>query len=255
MSSQVQHSATRSGYFSLPAKLCFVLTLSLLYFLIISIITLMNTITSATEDESLNTLHAKGLNAIVKGFNVFFGFTCLVTIIRLSYLIGNYILSIADLRVRAHYNFILFIFSFTIICLVPMLYMLCVHYLYKYNAPSYIRKNLIIQFFFTFLAINTYVVFVQAIFLLLTSMMCTLRSYHTFRYLIKLREIQLNPFARPSHIDHMYETRSMISTTRIVGRKPGCGVYGIPPGLLLAQNKHTPAMRSKMQLLQHPDLY
>lgn len=257
MSSKVETRVDRvrvSGHFSLPAKLCFVMTLSLIYFLIIAIVSLLNTVTWATEDEHF--FHAKALHMMVKGFNVFFAVAALVTIIRMSYVLGDHILSIADLRVRAHYNFILLIFSFAIIWIVPILYMLCVHYLYKYNAPSYIRKDLALQLFFTFLAINTYVIFVQAIFLLLTSIMCTLRSYHTFRYLIKLRELRLNPFAVPSDAERLYEARSMMaSTTKIVGRKPGCGVYGIPPGLLLAQGKHNPTTRSKLQLLQHADLY
>ncbi|UXI23059.1 leucine-rich repeat serine/threonine-protein kinase 1 [Sarcoptes scabiei] len=136
---------------------------------------------------SIRLFHHSSLYTIVKGFNIFVGIFVLVSIIILCYRIGDHILSIADLRKRSYYNFYLFLASFIIVITYPFIYvalarivgsMLIHETLFDFGALTMI----------CFVTIHSMILFVLAIFLLLTSIMSTMRSYNIFRHLIKLKE-------------------------------------------------------------------
>lgn len=171
------------------SKIWFGILLFELYHLVIWLVAFLNTSVWVTEQPKAQIFHQHGLYEFAKGFNVFFGVTVLLTTIVIAFLIGDWILSIADLRIRAHYNFALFISSFTLVIIIPTLYVLTLRYYAQARYDSFI-----IEVIMNFVALDAIIIFIQAIFLLLTAMLSTLRSYNIFRYLIKLREQRLNPF-------------------------------------------------------------
>ncbi len=158
---------------------------------IIAIVAFLNTVLRITEKPIEQWYHEPGLYAIAKGFNVFFGVTVLVAIICIAYQIGDRILHIASLRERADYNLYLFLGSATAVVAIPGLYMVIVHLRLFSLGPHW--NSLPLLTLSTCLALHASIFFLLAIFLLLTSVLTTLRSYNVFKYLVKLRQLHRTP--------------------------------------------------------------
>lgn len=173
------------------SKILSALLIFIAYHLILLVLALLNTAIWTTELPRFRLFHHSSLYAIVKGFNVFFGILIIITIIIICYKIGYRVLMIANLRNRANYNFYLFIFSFIIVIFVPIIYVATARQigtlLKRENLTNFAILTLI-----CFVAFDALILFVFAIFLLLTALMSTLRSYNIFRHLVKLHEEETN---------------------------------------------------------------
>ena len=165
--------------------------LTICYFMVVGLVSVLNTATWLTEPPYEQVYHQPGLYAVVKGFNTFFGMIVLIVVVFIAFVIGDRILLIPDLRIRAHYNFYLFVISATATVIIPFLYMLCRH-LHLFTL-SPVWNHFYLLCLSTFLALNACILFLLSIFLLLTALMCTLRSYSVFKYLVKLRRLHIPP--------------------------------------------------------------
>lgn len=173
------------------SKILSALLIFIAYHLILLVLALLNTAIWTTELPRFRIFHHSSLYAIVKGFNVFFGILIIVTIIIICYKIGYRVLMIANLRNRANYNFYLFIFSFIIVICVPIIYVAIARQIGTLMKRENLT-NFAILTLICFVALDALILFVFAIFLLLTALMSTLRSFNIFRHLVKLHEEETN---------------------------------------------------------------
>ncbi|OTF80481.1 hypothetical protein BLA29_005939 [Euroglyphus maynei] len=184
----------------------------------------MNTAIWTTELPRIQLWHHPGLYAVVKGFNVFFATLVVCIILIICFKIGDRILSIANLRIRANYNFYLLIISFIIVFFLPIVYVAIARHI----GTMLIREkltNFALLTLICFVAIDSMIIFVFAIFLLLTSIMSTMRSYNIFRHLVKLSEEKKHPKKKQQSTVMSNKRNKRVEQLR---RFPGHGVY---PGL------------------------
>ncbi|XP_046919443.2 uncharacterized protein LOC124499561 [Dermatophagoides farinae] len=203
-------------------KFCSGVLLFLAYHLIILLLALMNTAIWTTELPRIQLWHHPSLYAVVKGFNVFFGTLVICIILIICFKIGDHILSIANLRIRANYNFYLFIISFIIVFFFPIVYVAIARHI----GTMLIREkltNFALLTLICFVAIDSLIIFVFAIFLLLTSIMSTMRSYNIFRHLVKLSEEKKQPKKKQQQSNVMLTKRH--KRVEQLRRYPGHGVY------------------------------
>ena len=204
-------------------KICSGILLFLAYHLILLLLALMNTAVWTTELPRIQLWHHPSLYAVVKGFNVFFGTFIICIILVICFKIGDHILSIANLRIRANYNFYLLIISFIIVFCFPIIYV----YIARHIGTMMIQEkltNFTLLTLICFIAIDSMIIFVFAKFLLLTSIMSTMRSYNIFRHLVKLSEDK-------KQLKKKQQTKSNVKNKRIeqLRRYPGHH-YGVYPG-------------------------
>ena len=173
---------------SVPSRFVILFLFIFLYCFVILLISLMNAslmITDAavsSKETDFYHYHEPGLYGFAKGFNVFFGLLALCTIIVINSQISDYLLHIANLKERSNKNFYLFIISFSMILMIPTLYILTLRSKIFKNS----RYNLIELTIALFLAINACVLLVFGTFLLLVSLISTTQSYSVFRFLVML---------------------------------------------------------------------
>ncbi|XP_027193838.2 uncharacterized protein LOC113788574 [Dermatophagoides pteronyssinus] len=207
-------------------KICSGILLFLAYHLILLLLALMNTAVWTTELPRIQLWHHPSLYAVVKGFNVFFGTFIICIILVICFKIGDHILSIANLRIRANYNFYLLIISFIIVFCFPIIYV----YIARHIGTMMIQEkltNFTLLTLICFIAIDSMIIFVFAIFLLLTSIMSTMRSYNIFRHLVKLSEDKKQLKKK----QQQQQPKSNVKIKRIeqLRRYPGHH-YGVYPG-------------------------